>query len=128
MFGFGKNAKNKKLAIDMMVIEYTNQGMLPNLAKIMAEKQIAGISQVFNNKMPFCMVISVMAWHIHIEALLELGDKQDEPLITSLKEMLLRYIKGLHKVYDDLDDYDKEVLSVVESSIRLNKEFVEESD
>jgi len=128
MFGFGKNAKRKKLAIDMMVTEYTNQGMLPNLAKIMAEKQIAGISKALNNKMPFCMVISIMAWYTHIEALLESGDKQDEPLVTLLKEMLSRYIKGLHRVYDDLEDYDKKLLLGVEESIRLNKDFIEVND
>jgi len=48
MFGFGKNNQRKKLAIDMMVIEYTNQGMLPHLAKSMAEQQVNAISKTRN--------------------------------------------------------------------------------
>ena len=38
MFGF-RNKENKKLAINMMVIEYTNLGMLEHLAKIMTIQQ-----------------------------------------------------------------------------------------
>ena len=117
MFGF-KNKENKKLAINMMVIEYTNLGMLEHLAKIMAKKQIKSIIKPLNNKMPFPMVMAVMAWVIHLEVMLDEGDEQDEPLITSLQEMVSRYIAGLHKVYDELDDYDKKTLLGIETVIK----------
>ena len=123
MFGF-KNKENKKLAINMMVIEYTNLGMLEHLARIMAEKQIKSIIKYLNNKMPFPMVMSVMAWVIHIEVMLDEGDEREEILITSLQEMVSRYITGLHKVYDELDDYDKKILSGVETAIKLNKKYI----
>jgi len=118
MFGFGKNNQRKKLAIDLMVIEYTNQGMLPHLAKSMAEQQVNAISKTLK-KMPFPMIISVFAWQIHSSTMAELGDEQDEPFIIVLREMRSRYIKGLHKVYDDLDDYDKKILSGVEVQIKF---------
>ena len=120
MFGFGKNNQRKKLAIDMMVIEYTNQGMLPHLAKSMAEQQVNAISKTLK-KMPFPMIISVFAWQIHSSTMAELGDEQDEPFIIGLREMRSRYIKGLHKVYDDLDDYDKKILSGVEVQIKIDE-------
>jgi hypothetical protein len=120
MFGFGKNNQRKKLAIDMMVIEYTNQGMLPHLAKSMAEQQVNAISKTLK-KMPFPMIISVFAWQIHSSTMAELGDEQDEPFIIVLREMRSRYIKGLHKVYDDLDDYDKKILSGVEVQIKIDE-------
>jgi len=37
------------------------------------------------------------------------------------REMRSRYIKGLHKVYDDLDDYDKKILSGVEVQIKIDE-------
>ena len=64
------------------------------------------------------MVMAVMAWVIHLEVMLEEGDEQDEPLITSLQEMVSRYITGLHKVYDELDDYDKKTLLGIETVIK----------
>ena len=41
-----------------------------------------------------------------------------------LVTVLQRYITGLHKVYDELDDYDKKILSGVETAIKLNKKYI----
>tara|TARA_B100000787_G_C16081037_1_gene244432 strand:- start:47 stop:544 length:498 start_codon:yes stop_codon:yes gene_type:complete len=116
MFGFGN--KRKKMAIDMLVTELVSGGMHNHLAKIMATKMINGVIGSFNKKMPFHMIIIMMAVQVYVETLLEEDGEQDKPLIEYFQDLLSRYSIGLQKIYDQIDDYDKEVLSGIELTIK----------
>jgi len=123
MFGFGN--KRKKMAIDMLVTELVNGGMQKHLAKTMAEKMINGVINSFNKKMPFHMIIIMMAVFVYVETLLDEGGEQDKPLIEFFQDLISRYRIGLQKIYEQIDDYDKEVLSGIEFSIKNNPKYIE---
>jgi hypothetical protein len=123
MFGFGN--KRKKMAIDMLVTELVNGGMHKHLAKTMAEKMINGVINSFNKKMPFHMIIIMMAVFIYVETLLDEGSEQDKPLIEFFQDLISSYRIGLQKIYEQIDDYDKEVLSGIEFSIKNNPNYIE---
>ena len=115
MFGFGN--KRKKMAIDQLVTELVNGGMHKHLAKTMATKMINGVMGSFNNKMPFHLIIIMMAVQVYVEILIEEGNEQDKPLIEYFQDLLSRYSTGLKKIYDQIDDYDKEVLMGIEHAM-----------
>jgi hypothetical protein len=123
MFGFGN--KRKKMAIDMLVTELVNGGMHKHLAKTMAEKMINGVINSFNKKMPLHMIIIMMAVFVYVETLLDEGGEQDKPLIEFFQDLISRYRIGLQKIYEQIDDYDKEVLSGIEFSIKNNPNYIE---
>ena len=117
----------KGTAISIMTTEFTKAGMHEHLAKDMAEKQINGILNSFNKKMPtFSPILIAMALVANIEIMLDEGDEQEKELIGIFQEMLTRHITGLHAV--NLDDYDKEILSGIELKIKLNPKLVEAGD
>ena len=117
----------KGTAISIMTTEFTKAGMHEHLAKDMAEKQINGIINSFNKKMPtFSPILIAMALVTNIEIMLDEGDEREKELIGIFQEMLTRHITGLHAV--NLDDYDKEILSGIELKIKLNPKLVEAGD
>jgi len=124
MFGFGN--KRKKMAISMLVVEYTNAGMEEEFSRGLAEEQINGsVNHSLTTKALFPMAMIIMALYIHIDIMLKEGFKENEELIVTLQGIVSRYIIGLHKVYDKLDKYDKDVLATVESNIKSNPKYIE---
>ena len=124
MFGFLN--KRKKIAISMLVVEYTNAGMEEGFSRSLAEEQINGsMNHSLTTRTLFPMVMIIMALYIHIDIMLNEGHEENEELIVTLQGIVSRYIIGLHKVYDKLDKYDKDVLATVESNIKSNPKYIE---
>ena len=110
----------------MLVVEYTNAGMEEEFSRGLAEEQINGsVNHSLTTKALFPMAMIIMALYIHIDIMLKEGFKENEELIVTLQGIVSRYIIGLHKVYDKLDKYDKDVLATVESNIKSNPKYIE---
>ena len=124
MFGFLN--KGKKMAISMLVVEYTNAGMEEGFSRSLAEEQINGsMNHSLTTITLFPMVMIIMALYIHIDIMLNEGHEENEELIVTLQGIVSRYIVGLHKVFNELDKYDKDVLATVESNIKSNPKYIE---
>ena len=124
MFGFLN--KRKKIAISMLVVEYTKAGMEEGFSRGLAEEQINGsMNHSLTTRTLFPMVMIIMALYIHIDIMLNEGHEENEELIVTLQGIVSRYIVGLHKVFNELDKYDKDVLATVESNIKSNPKYIE---
>jgi len=124
MFGFLN--KRKKMAISMLVVEYTNAGMEEGFSRSLAEKQINGsMNHSLTTRTLFPMVMIIMALYIHIDIMLNEGHEENEELIVTLQGIVSRYIVGLHKIFNRLGKDEKDVLATVESNIKSNPKYIE---